>query len=144
MTKPVKKKAATTTGAPDTKTLITSLAMAATIGGWALFASNETPPVATTATAQPTTTTMTTSNTVPQPVPALDLPPIPTIIPPPDRTAPLTAPVEPASNPPAPTAAPAAPVAPAAPAPVLREVAAPTAAPAPAAPAPVTSTQSSR
>ncbi|MCG8348593.1 MAG: hypothetical protein MI924_12550 [Chloroflexales bacterium] len=118
------------TGTPGTKMLISASALAATLGGWALFtlADNDN----TTEASVPQPVIINTAPAPTQPNLTLDLAPIPTVVPP------LNLPPIPVQNPPA---APPAVAPPAAPPPALREVSPP---PAPVQPAPVTTTRSSR
>jgi hypothetical protein len=133
------------------KMLITVLAIAIVIGGWALLAANELTPtdalsssVASTGSSAPAQTEQTgiEGDMPPQPQISLQFDAIPTVMPAPDSPAPVTI-EQPASPPPAIQVS-----QPAAPQPELRQVTAPApapaAAPAPAQPAPVTTTNSSR
>jgi hypothetical protein len=105
-------------GAPGVKMLITAASLAATLGGWAVFAYTEARPI----TSQPQPAVIALASRAS--VTALNLPPMPTLVPLPDPSA-----IAAGSQS---SAAPAAP-----PAPTLRVVSAPP-------PAPVTLTQSSR
>ena len=66
-------------GAPGVKTLITAASLAATLGGWALLALQQVESAA--------AVTPTTPPAQPNPVAALNLPPLPTIVPPPAQSA---------------------------------------------------------
>ena len=100
-------------GAPGIKILVTAASVAATVGGWALLTAKQ---------AQAQSQSASAALPVTAPAAALNLPPLPTIVPPPAQSAPQAAPFGGGA------------AAAAAPAPALRVVSAP----------PVSSTQSSR